>query len=996
MPPASRSAAVWRLAGTGLAVALAYVLAAKLGFRLAVIAEQVRTVGAPAGIAVAALLLWGRALGPAIWLAAFAASLGTAAPGWTAMGVATGNTIEALLAAMVLRRLRGFDPSFRRVADVVAFILIAAVMSTAVGATIGVAALTAAGVQPWSSVSGLWFDWWLGDALGVLVVAPAILTAARMAPAWQRRNWFETAAFLAGTAFLTQPFFGAVLVPLVGPHPVGYVVFTIVIVVAVRLGQPSTALVVLMASGVASWNTVRGAGPFAGPTLHESLSHLQLFMGLLAGTGFLLAAAIAERRTSEHRRAAANAAGEVLSSAGDLAQAAPKILRAICENLGWQIGAFWLVDWDTQRIRCVATWTTGAEDTKAFTVATAEITFASGVGLPGRVWSAGKAGWIEDVRNDSNFPRAAAAERAHLRGAFAFPICLEEETLGVIECFTHSVAAPDADLLRTMSTVGNQVGQFIGRKRGEEALRAGQERTGAILDSALDAIIGMDHLGTVTEFNRAAERTFGYTREEAVGRELADLLIPRALRDPHRGGLSRYLATGHGPFVDRRVETTACRADGSEFPVEVSITRVSGTDPPRFTGFVRDLTDRVRAERERERLLQRESQARREAETASRAKDDFLAILSHELRTPLNAIVGWTRMLLDGSLDERSSRHALEVIDRNAHLQVQLVGDILDVSRIITGGLTLNIQPMDLGSVIGAALDSVRPAADAKRIRVRASLAPSARLLEGDPQRLQQIIWNLLANAVKFTPADGTVDVEVVDAGDAGVRLSVADSGEGIDPAFLPHVFERFQQADSSISRQHGGLGLGLAIVRHLVELHGGTVQVQSAGRGLGSTFTVSLPRAGRSQSTPAVPAGAPRADRPPPRRDAPSLAGCRILVVDDEQDARELLELFLTAAGATVATAKSVNEALRHLDGSAVDVLLTDIGMPGEDGFALIREVRRREALSGRRIAAAAVTAYAGDADRERAVAAGFDRHVPKPIDPPAIVEAVHAMWRD
>ena len=231
-------------------------------------------------------------------------------------------------------------------------------------------------------------------------------------------------------------------------------------------------------------------------------------------------------------------------------------------------------------------------------------------------------------------------------------------------------------------------------------------------------------------------------------------------------------------------------------------------------------------------LLQRESTARRDAETANRAKDDFLATLSHELRTPLNAIVGWTRMLLDGTMDERSTKRALEVIDRNAHLQVQLVADILGVSRIITGGLTLDVRPVDLGSVIGAALDSVRPAADAKKIQIRSRLAASARLTEGDPQRLQQIVWNLLVNAVKFTSPGGAIDVELLDVGDRGVSLRVADDGAGIDPEFLPHVFERFRQADSSVSRQHGGLGLGLAIVRHLVELHGGTVRAESAGQG--------------------------------------------------------------------------------------------------------------------------------------------------------------------
>ena len=978
----------------GLAVAATYVIAARVGFQFAFLAEQVTTVWAPTGIALAALLLWGRSLWPAIWLAAFVANLGTGAPVWAAAGIAAGNTLEAVAAASVLRRLPGFDPALRRISDVVVFIFVAALLSTAISGTIGVATLCSARVQPWVRFSELWFDWWLGDALGALVFAPVFLTIARATGTWSRRNWVETCLFVIGAAVATHIVFGRAFDPLIGQHPLEYVIFSLVIASAVRLGQPTTALVVLAASGVTIWHTVRGGGPFASSQVHQSLILLQVFMGVLAGTGLLLAAAITERKTSERRRAAAYAVGEVLARAPDLTQAAPEILRAICENLEWRTGALWLVDLRAQRLRCLTTWTADATGTTAFLTATRDMLFSSGVGLPGRVWASGKAAWIDDVVQDRNFPRASAARDARIHGAFAFPICLDDDVLGVIECFTHTVAAPDTDLLRTMSTVGNQVGQFMGRKRGETALLEGQRRTGAILDSALDAIVGMDSQGIVTDFNPAAERTFGFSKNEAIGRELADLLIPRGLRDSHRGGLARYLTTGQGPFIDRRVETTACHADGRQFPVEISITRVPGEDPPRFTGFVRDLTARAQAEEERELLLQRESAARRDAETANRAKDEFLATLSHELRTPLNAIVGWTRMLLDGTMDGRSTKRALEVIDRNAHLQVQLVADILDVSRIITGGLTLDIRPVDVGSVIGAALDSVRPAADAKKIRIRSHLAASARLTDADPQRLQQVVWNLLANAVKFTPPGGIVDLDLADAGGNGVQIRVADNGAGIEPDFLPHVFERFRQADGSVSRQHGGLGLGLAIVRHLVELHGGTVRAESSGPGLGSTFTVVLPRMHADQ-VPALDAdiGPGGAHEAPRVNEGISLAGCSVLVVDDEDDARELLAMILTTAGARVETAASASAALRQLDASQPDVLLADIGMPGGDGYALIREVRKREAHSRQHLPSAAITAYAANLDRDRALAAGFDRHVAKPIDPAAILEAVRSM---
>jgi CheY-like chemotaxis protein len=352
-------------------------------------------------------------------------------------------------------------------------------------------------------------------------------------------------------------------------------------------------------------------------------------------------------------------------------------------------------------------------------------------------------------------------------------------------------------------------------------------------------------------------------------------------------------------------------------------------------------------------------------------------------------------MLLEGTMDQRSSRRALEVIDRNAHLQAQLVEDILDVSRIITGGLRLDVTPVDLGTVIGAALDAVRPAAEAKKIRILCRLEAVNRLTEGDAQRLQQVVWNLLSNAVKFTGSGGRIEVDLIDAEDGNVRISVRDNGVGIDPGFLPFVFERFRQADGSVNRQHGGLGLGLAIVRHLVELHGGTVRVQSEGLDKGATFIIDLPtmESGRLSERER------RESSPVDRQllsDTRLLDGRRALVVDDEEDARVLLATVLKKAGATVRMASTVREALNQLDRSRPDVLLADVGMPGEDGYSLIREIRRRDARDGRHLPAAAITAYAGGEDRERALTAGFDCHVAKPIVPMQILRTVMSLCGD
>ncbi len=712
-PMRSTNAETRKLVVMGLAIVAAYALAARLGLRVAFVAEQVTTVWPPTGLAEAALLLWGRSLWPAIWLGAFITNAGTSVPLWAATSIATGNTLEALVAASLLQRLTNFDPTLRRVRDALAFIIVAGLGATALSATIGSVTLCASGVQPWSRFSALWPDWWLGDAVGALVVAPALLTTLRTPRARWRATILEAAVLVAGCVLTTELIFGQVFRSDAGHHPLEYVIFPFVIAAAVRAGQPATALVVLGASAVTIWNTTHHAGPFAAVDMHQGLILLQVFTGVLAGTGLLLAAAMAEQKTGERRRAAGHAVVEVLARAPDLSSAAPEILRSVCKELDWVFGAIWIVDSSLQQIRCVSVWRDPSVP-PAFEATTMAMRFATGVGLPGRIWADGKARWVENVVDDPNFPRSDVARQAGIRGAFGFPICLGTEVLGVVECFNRAIVTPDTDLLHTMTAVGHQIGQFMDRKRVERAVAAEQRRTQI---------------------------------------------------------------------------------------------------------------------------------ARLEAEAANRAKDEFLATLSHELRTPLNAILGWARMLRDGTVKPENMNKALEVIDRNAVLQVRLVDDILDVSRIITGGLKLDVRPVDLVAIVTAALDAIRPAAEAKTIAIHARLSPGARHTEGDPQRLQQIVWNLAANAVKFTHPGGRVEVELIEAGSEGVRLVVRDNGPGIDPAFLPHVFERFRQGDGTVSRAHGGLGLGLAIVRHLVELHGGTVRAESTGTGTGSTFTVDLPR---------------------------------------------------------------------------------------------------------------------------------------------------------
>jgi PAS domain S-box-containing protein len=413
--------------------------------------------------------------------------------------------------------------------------------------------------------------------------------------------------------------------------------------------------------------------------------------------------------------------------------------------------------------------------------------------------------------------------------------------------------------------------------------------------------------------------------------------------------------------------------------------------------LIRELTarlwmrlERARAEEERERLLRNEQIAREEAEQANRLKDEFLATISHELRTPLNAILGWSQMLQNSNLDEAAAKRALETIERNARAQNQLIEDLLDVSRIITGKLRLDVRAVDLPGVIMAAVDAARPAAEAKNIRLQTLLDPQASAISGDPDRLQQVVWNLLSNAIKFTPKNGRVQVRL-ERVNSHVEIVVSDTGQGIEPEFLPFVFERFRQSDGSTTRQHGGLGLGLAIVRQLVEIHGGTVSVDSAGAGQGATFIVSLPLLPVRREPPGdVPRVHPAAQNNLLPDCPPELSGLRVLLVDDEADSRDLLNFVLESCGAQVETAGSVSEALEIIRRESFDVIISDIGMPEEDGYDLIGRIRELTNEQGGNTPAIALTAYARAEDRVRALRSGFQLHIAKPVESPELIAAV------
>jgi signal transduction histidine kinase/CheY-like chemotaxis protein len=403
----------------------------------------------------------------------------------------------------------------------------------------------------------------------------------------------------------------------------------------------------------------------------------------------------------------------------------------------------------------------------------------------------------------------------------------------------------------------------------------------------------------------------------------------------------------------------------------------------------------TKARAEAEKAAAENERLYRQAEESSRLKEEFLATISHELRTPLSAILGWTRMLRMGQLSPENSAKALDTIERNARAQSQLVDDLLDVSRIITGKLRMDVRPSDPSSFIDAAVEAVRPAAEAKGVRVQKVIDTGPISIPGDPVRLQQVVWNLLSNAIKFTPRGGRVQIRS-ERVNSHLEIVVSDTGQGISPDFLPHVFDRFRQADQKTSRQHGGMGLGLAIVRHLVEMHGGTVSANSEGEGKGATFTVSLPIAPVYQVDSSAGRVHPGArDLLPPNDITDRLDELKILVVDDEADTRELLRQGLEYCGATVSVAGSAAEAVEALMAQTPDILISDIGMPAVDGYDLIRQVRRLPATDGGKIPAIALTAYTRTEDRLQALRAGYDMHVPKPVELAELVAVAASVVR-
>ena len=537
----------------------------------------------------------------------------------------------------------------------------------------------------------------------------------------------------------------------------------------------------------------------------------------------------------------------------------------------------------------------------------------------------------------------------------------------------HFLPLKHGDRVVGISTVCEEI---TDRKQVEDALRQSEERYRCLAELIPQLVWTANVEGQLLDVNQRWSAFTGLTLEHA-----RDMGWQAVVHPDDIPGLLQQWSEAVQQDIPYQAEGRMRRADGQyrwHLHQAVSQRNQQG-EIIRWFGTATDIEPQKQLEVEREQLLQREQNARLESERANRVKDEFLAILSHELRSPLNPILGWTKLLQTRNLDATKTAEALATIERNVKLQTQLIDDLLDIAKILRGKLSINAVPVDLTVVIESALETVRTAAVSKSILLR-SVLPNIGQVSGDTNRLQQIIWNLLSNAIKFTPQGGQVEV-YLERVDHYAQIVVSDTGKGISPDFLPHIFESFRQEDVSITRTYGGLGLGLAIVRQLVEAHGGMIQASSPGEGQGATFTVQLPMLNPT-------AAAQITDE---RSYAwPDLTGIRILTVDDDADARDLITIILDQAGADVLTVHSAADLLANLEAFQPDLLISDIGMPEVDGYTLIQQIRTLPAEQGGQVPAIALTAYAREVDQQRAIRSGYQQHVTKPIEPDQLLQAV------
>ena len=963
-----------------LALVGAYVCAGKFGLSLATMNESVSAVWPPTGLALAALLIWGYRLWPAILVGAFVVNIMTPDPVGTpvvvaflkTVGIATGNTLEALLGAWLVRRFAHGLKAFKRASDIFKFVALASVLSTTVSASCGATILCLSNHAPWEQYGALWFTWWLGDMVGDWIFAPLlIIWLKERPPRLKPAQIFEAIALLFVLVGIGYGIFLGKASHSVA-YQLKYLTLAPLLWAALRFGRHGAISAAFIMSGVALWGTLHDVGPFLTTDANESLLFLQAFVGTMTITALVVSAVISERKQAEQRLRVKDAISRVLAEAATLKEATPQIIQTLCEVGGWEFGALWNVNRTANELFCVEVWHIPSANAPEFEAITRQRPFAPGIGLPGRVWSEAKPQWVPDVTQDQNFPRAAVAVKEGLHAAFCFPIKLGSEVLGVIECFSREIREPDENFLQMLSVIGNEIGQVIERRKAEELLankeaqlrlitgstpamlvqcsrdlryvfvnrayaemlgmpaeqiigkpipeviglkafeiirphvesvlsghlvfdeievpykpigrrfmqvayvpekdengeicgwiasinditerkhveeahRRIETLKGAILDSALDCIISINHEGKIIEFNPAAEKTLGYTRAEVLGQPMADLIIPHRFREAHHSGFLHYLATGEGPVFGRRIEMSALRRDGAEFPVELSISAIEIGNEKIFTATLRDITERKKTEaalgeaRERlkahaddlEKTVAERTQELREtiAEVES-----FSYSISHDMRGPLRAMQGYASVLeqeLKGKIGEEESKYLGRIVSAASRLN-KLVQDILSYSQV--SRTRLQLTPIDLQPLMMELIQqnpNLQP--PLSEIRIEGPLP----IVLGHEAALMQICSNLLGNATKFVYPGTTPRIRVSsESHDGRARISIIDNGIGIDPKNHERIFQMFERVNDP--KDYDGTGIGLAIVKKAVERMNGQIGVESM-LGSGSRFWFEL-----------------------------------------------------------------------------------------------------------------------------------------------------------
>jgi signal transduction histidine kinase/integral membrane sensor domain MASE1/CheY-like chemotaxis protein len=968
-----------------------YFGAAKLGLSLAFQADQVTAVWPPTGIALAAVLLFGYRVWPGIALGAFVANATAGESVATAVGIAVGNTLETLSGVWLVHRFVAFRTSLDRLRDALAFVVLAGAVSTMISASIGVTSLCVGQVQPWSAYGSLWWLWWLGDASGAVLVTPFLLI---WLPQWKSRlslySTIEAAALVATVIVVSLILFaGGVSAGL--SRPLEFSIFPFMVWAALRFGQRGTTAVTVICSGIAIWGTVHGFGPFVSGSPNENLILLQTFMGVVAVTALLLSATVterrrteealfqsqektqrqvleletlfAERKRAERRRSARLAVTEILAQAATLKEAAPRLLQAVCDSLSWDTGAIWATDPKRQVLRCLEFWPAAWPTFTSFETASRNATFARGVGLPGRVWASGKPAWVSDVVQDLNFPRAAAAQRDGLHGAFCFPIEVGGEILGVIEFYSQQTQVPDPELLEMFITLGGQVGQFMDRKQAEANL---QHRL-AELDTLLEILptgvwIGNSDCSEISG-NPAAYEIMGLPQGINASMTTSKPEMPAGVRifangvevRPQDAPMQQVARTGKAL---RNIEHELLFPDGTRKTVYASIAPLFGDDGKvrGVIGSYADFTDRKNAELA--------------VQQANRRKDEFLATLAHELRNPLAPLANALEVLKLAADDREIQAQTLGMMQRQLGQMIRLIDELLDVSRITRNKLQLRKECLELREAIQSALETTRPLIENRGHELTVALPGEPVHVEADPVRLVQIFTNLLNNAAKFTPNGGHIWL-TARTENGNVLVAVRDSGIGIAAEHLSGLFEMFSQVTPALERSQGGLGIGLSLVRGLIELHQGTVEARSEGPNQGSEFIVRLPVLPTQSRSPRQESGESK----------PTAAGptFRLLVVDDNPDTAASLAMMLRLIGHDVRTAPDGPQAIEAAAAFQPNAILLDIGLPRMNGYEVARQIR--EQTWGKKLLLVAVTGWGQHEDRQRAFDAGFDYHLTKPV---------------